>query len=168
MKTKNLTQWSNLYSNELSFKLKIYSSILPRILVIAVIYLLTVTVASILIFEFNSFFAQFLFVAAIMLIIVVISLYRSQFSKRREQPCYFLKEVTLLPKGVVEIDDNQYQMHLNSRIGLLGCWLCLAQKEGSKVKIKTLFIFRSSISQYHYSQLCRVIKRNTSDHSITQ
>lgn len=133
----------------------------------SVIYLLTVVVASILIFEFKPLLAQFIFVAAIMLFIVVVSLYQSRFSSVRDDSCYFLKEITLLPEGIVEIDNNSYQMHLNSRIGFLGCWLCLTEERGGKISTETLFIFKSSVSQRHYSQLCRVIKRNTSDHSIT-
>ena len=134
----------------------------------SVIYLLTVVVTSILIFEFNPSVAQFIFVTAIMLFIVVIALYHSRFSTLRDQSCYFLKEINLLPDNIIEMDGNSYQMHLNSRMGFLGCWLCLTPQKVSKVKTETLFIFRSSVSQYHYSQLCRVIKRNTSDHSITQ
>ena len=132
----------------------------------SVIYLLTVVVTSILIFEFKPLLAQFIFVAAITLFIVVISLYHSRFSSVRDDPRYFLKEITLLPEGIVEIDNNSYQMHLNSRIGFLGCWLCLTRGMDGKVSTETLFIFKSSVSQRHYSQLCRVIKRNTSDHSI--
>ena len=132
----------------------------------SVIYLLTVVVTSILIFEFKPLLAQFIFVAAIMLFIVVISLYHSRFCSVRDDPRYFLKEITLLPEGIVEIDNNSYQIHLNSRIGFLGCWLCLTRGMDGKVSTETLFIFKSSVSQRHYSQLCRVIKRNTSDHSI--
>ncbi|WP_426359827.1 hypothetical protein ACPUVO_06270 [Pseudocolwellia sp. HL-MZ19] len=131
----------------------------------SVIYLLTVVVASILIFEFKPLLAQLIFVAAIMLFIVVLCLFPSRFSSVRDKPCYFLKEITLSPDGIVEINNNSYRMHLNSRMGFLGCWLCLTNEKSDKVKTNTLFIFKSSVSQQHYSQLCRVIKRNTFDHS---
>lgn len=167
MKTQNSTQWSNLYSNELSFKLTIYSSLLPLIIIVSIVYLLTVALASILLFELNPPLVQFFFVMAIMLFIVVIGLCGSRFSKVREQNRYFVKELTLLPNGVVEIGSKQHQMHLNSRIGFLGCWLCLTSKQEIKRGVKTLFIFKNSVSDESYSRLCRIIKRNTFDHSAS-
>jgi len=100
-----------------------------------------------------------------MLFIAVTTLIYPYFSKVRDKPCYFLNEITLFPDGVVEIHGEQCQMHLNSRIGVLGCWLCLAEKGDARANSKTLFIFKSNVSEYHYSQLCRVIKRNTLEHS---
>ena len=163
---QNSTQWSNLYSNELSFKLKIYSSLLPLIISLSTVYLLVVVLASILVFELNPPLVQLFFVTAILSFIVVIGLCSSRFSNVREKSCYFIKEIILLPNGVVEIDNTQYQMHLNSRIGFLGCWLCLINEQEKQTKSDTIFIFKDSVSEESYSRLCRVIKRNTANYSV--
>jgi len=122
---------------------------------------------SILLFELNPPLVQFFFVMAIMIFIVVIGLCGSRLSKVRVQNRYFVKELNLLPNGVVEIDNKQHQMHVNSRIGFLGCWLCLTSNQEVKRGVKTLFIFKSSVSEQSYSRLCRVIKRNVFDHSTS-
>lgn len=116
---------------------------------------------SILLFELNPALIQLLSITAIILFMVVISFVSASFSKVRATPQYFLKELILLPDSMVELDKQQYEMDLNSRIGIFGCWLCLNSVKGNKVKSETHFIFKSSVSNYHYSQLCRMIKRNT-------
>jgi hypothetical protein len=119
-----------------------------------------VAVTSIFLFEWYPFMVQAFSVTAIMLLMVVIGLFNARFSKVRENPLYFRKELILLPDSTIELNKQQYEIGLNSRIGILGCWLCLRCSKGNKVKSETHFIFKSSVSDYHYSQLCRVIKRN--------
>jgi len=162
---------------------------MPRILLVSTVYLLGVILTSVALFEQNSTLVQFFAVIALTLLVVTLYLSKSfnycldkrlnnnqsnnvnnntpdaLYSAGRHKQ-HFLKEITLLPDALVELDKKQYQLHLNSRVGLLGCWLCLTsqhnQKAKSKIKIRTQthFIYKNSVSKVHYAQLCRVIKRN--------
>lgn len=138
---------------------------LPRVIIFSVIYLLVVILTSVLLFEFNPALIQLFATTAMILFIVVVGFFSASFSKLRGSPQYFLQEFILLPDGFVELEGKVYKMQLNSRIGILGCWLCLTGEENNKPngrkKSETHFIFKSSVSDYHYSQLCRMIKRNT-------
>ncbi|XPF93652.1 hypothetical protein ACM9HF_16745 [Colwellia sp. RE-S-Sl-9] len=124
------------------------------------VYLLAVMLTSVLLFELNPVLIQLLATTAIIFFMVVISFFSASYSKVRSTPQYFLKELILLPDNIVELNKQQYEMGLNSRVGIFGCWLCLSCEKDNKVKSETHFIFKSSVSDYHYSQLCRVIKRN--------
>lgn len=124
--------------------------------------------ASILTFEFDPPLSQFIFVTAIILFIVVIALFGNHFCKCRDEPRYFLEEITLLPSGFVEIDNKVYKMLLNSRIGLLGCSLRLLNTFDEKIKPETLFIFKANVSECDYARLCRAIKRNIDEPLATQ
>jgi|GEM_PF-1566901 len=167
---------------------------MPRILLVSTVYLLGVILTSVMLFEQNPALVQFFAVVALILLVVTLYLSKSVSPCLNLNKClnnnqsnnvntnapdklcsdwlhkqYFLKELTLLPDALVEFDKKQYQLHLNSRVGLLGCWLCLTsqhnEKTNSKVKpkirTKTHFIYKNSVSKVHYAQLCRVIKRNT-------
>lgn len=78
-----------------------------------------------------------------------------------EKPSGFKNELIIHSDNSIELDKQTYLMHINSRIGLLGCWLSLTCEQGSQVKSETLFIAKNSVSMLNYSRLCRAIKRNT-------
>lgn len=161
MKTQNSTQWSNLYSNELNFNIKIYSSLLPRVLFILFVCLLAVLIISVLLFELNPVLTQLFVVCSITLLICVLNLFSSKLIRFIEKPSGFKNELIIYSDNSIELDKKRYLMHINSRVGLLGCWLSLTSEQGGQAKSKTLFIVKNSVSILNYSRLCRTIKRNT-------
>lgn len=177
----NSTPWSSLYSTELKYKLKIYSSILPRVIVVSSTYLVVVFALSIVFFEQHPALVQCFFVLSIVLFFVAIGLFNSAYSKIRNKPEHLLAELVLLPEGLVELNQlpqkdhvrekTLFKIHPNSRVGFLGCWLCLtseqtaseqtANEQTDNPKSQTLFIFKNSVCQQDYCRLCRIIKRKT-------
>lgn len=101
-----------------------------------------------------------------MLFIVAIAFFGGSLCQLRDEPCYLLKEVLLLPEGQLELNNHIYTIQLNSRVGIFGCFLCLVDTE-EQAKPETLFIFKTSVSECDYSRLCRVIKRNVLEHSAS-
>lgn len=116
-------------------------------------------VTSVLLFELNPPLVQLFVVTSIFLLVCVLSFFSSSFISFIEKPSGFENELIIDLDGCVELDKKTYVMHINSRVGLLGCWLRLNGEQGSKVKSKTLFIVKNSVSMPNYSRLCKIIKR---------
>jgi len=71
-----------------------------------------------------------------------------------------VRELIIQTNGTVELNKHVYTLHLNSRVGLFGCWLHLESKQGVSKERETLFIAKNSVSIHNYCRLCRIIKNN--------
>jgi len=140
-----------------------YSSFLPRVLFISFVYLLVVLITGVLLFTFNPPLIQLFVVCSIIFLVCVLSFFSSTFIRFIDKPGNFKGELILHSDGHIELESKMYLMHINSRVGLLGCWLSLRSEQGSNMKSETLFIVKNSVSMLNYSRLCRVIKRHKHD-----
>lgn len=157
---QSLTQWSNLYSNESKFNIKIYSSLLPRVIFVSFAYLLVVLLVSFSFFELNPPLIQLFAVSFIVLLICILCVFSTRFIGFNPNDRHFIQEIVIQLDGHIEVEHNQYEMHVNSRVGLFGCWLVLQNSFNKKLKPDTLFIVKNSVSKQSYARLCRIINRN--------
>ncbi len=156
---KNSTQWSNLYSVASKYSIQVFNSKTKQLLHVVGVALVICLLAAIGLFQVNMVLVQYIVLPAL---IVVIAAANFVYSKN--------KNVALdssLPIFTLEIDDRgdvvfdgcNFNLHLNSRISILGCWLVLENSSMPKTELAKLLIFKDSVSTQSYSRLCRAINR---------
>ena len=132
---------------------------MPRVIFASFAYLLVVLFVSFSFFELNPPLVQLFAVSFIVLLICILVVFSTKIIHFHPNDGDFIQEVVIKLDGHVEVEHNQYEMHVNSRVGLLGCWLTLQNGEHNKLKLDTLFIVKNSVSNKNYARLCRIINR---------
>jgi len=158
---KNLTQWSSLYSTESKYNIEVYRSITQRLLVVGGIGLVLCLVVVLCFFESNMRLVQNIIVPLLIFILSAFSFFNCKY--RAIEPKHFSEkyQFELNESGEMTFDQSKkFSLHINSRVGILGCWLILENASQGKKNIKRLFIFKDAVSSDNYSRLCRTINRN--------
>lgn len=121
----------------------------------------------ILYFESNPSIVQFIAITAVTVLVLALSFFSEKLAHITHTEPSSIQEYVFYTNGIVELNNalNQelFTMGINSRIGFLGCWLQLQKVDSKHTVSMTRFIFKNSVSDYEYAQLCRMIKRNTSN-----
>lgn len=149
----SLSQWSTLYSAESKYSLLVnQSKIQKRLYTYCRAILILLVVLSLLVFNTVSL------VIAVTSLFLLLILLDSKPNNIALLELYDEKKVTC---G----DSNKKLLHVNSRVGFLGCWLVFIDSEGAKKKqpkesTYQLFLFKDQFSAKDYSRLCRYIIKN--------
>lgn len=170
MKIKNLTPWCNLFSTELKYNIDIAPS-RHRYWVYSVIYI----ISTLLFLWLYSLSTQLLAIVIAFITLIILGVIFS--SKDMFINLSFINKFIntffkfgrhRLNKFELHIDGKCYfnlgqlcRLHVNSRVGILGCWLVFIRVKNSQNLIddthQPFFIFKDSLSAQDYSRLCRVI-----------
>ncbi|MDO6446584.1 hypothetical protein Q4493_12440 [Colwellia sp. 1_MG-2023] len=159
---QNSTQWCNLYSVESKYNIRVGQSAVQRIIkrwFDAVIILLFCHIVSQLYWAITIATSANLVAIIAFLFICNTILFKKYYNRL---PIYQIKHLVLHENGLIDCDRyNHLSLHINSRIGWLGCWLILIDNSskilGKPIKI---FIFKDSLSQQDYCRLSRTILSN--------
>ncbi len=158
MKTVNLTPWCNLFSNASKYKIGVKKSHYKDILyaVVAFVFVLLLLI----------FFTYAYHVALSIAVVVTLLLGLALSKKNNQQNIVSTFELNSQGQCLFE-RDTYYQLHVNSRVSFLGCWLFLQpisamdkmfHVKNNKAK-KLLFIYRDSLSKQDFSRLSNVISQ---------
>ena len=172
MKTKNLIQWCNLFSNASKYNICIRPSRYRNLLLVS-----SGVLFSLLLISYATYAYQFVLVIAVLTITVLSVLIAKKKDEKFTKLHFLLDEEGVCsfqytPENKLESTADrkeQFQLLTSSRFSFFGCWLCMAPLStltlsenlpcaiNKRRKKKLLFIYRDSLSAEDFSRLSQVI-----------